>query len=81
MRRLGLADFEYRNDIGVVESGSSASFLPEPSEAIRLASELFGEDFESDLAPEFCVLGEVHFTHPAGADSRQDSIVANAGSA
>ena len=38
-------------------------------------AEFFVQEFDSDLAIEFRVLGEVHLTHSTRADLRDDAVM------
>ena len=63
------------HDIGVIDRGKRTRFAPEALEAVGIRSEIFGEDFEGNVAPELRVPRAVHRTHRALADGFDDGVV------
>ena len=56
------------------ERGSGARLLFETMHALLVLSELFGQEFERDLAIEPRVFGEVDLPHPTCANEREYAI-------
>ena len=52
----------------MIQRGDRAGF------ALEALAELFGGDFDGDVAPEARVAGAIHFAHAAGADEREDFV-------
>src|ERR1700722_286340 len=69
------ADFINGADVGMVESGGGAGFTAETLEGLRVAGKLVGQEFESDEAAEFSVLGFVDHAHAAAAELFHDAVV------
>jgi hypothetical protein len=59
----------------VVESGDGAGFALETGEAVGIGGGVGREDFEGDIALEFCVGGAIDLAHAAGAEGADDLIV------
>jgi hypothetical protein len=64
----------------MIERGNGARFLLEAAETIGVMRERVGEDFEGDVASEASVAGAIDFTHPAGAERRDDFVRSEFGS-
>src|SRR6267378_7849378 len=72
-----LADFINGANVGVVQSGSGASFAAETLESMRVTDQIVGEEFESDKAAEVGVFGLVDDAHAAAAQLFNDAVVRN----
>jgi len=66
---------EVVTEIASILAGGCFSFPREPNSAIFILTQMRWKELESDLAIEFNVLSKVHFSHPAGADLRNDLVV------
>ena len=58
----------------MIERGQDPSFPAEADQAVRISSELVGEDFERDLAAESRIAGPVDSPHSANAEQRLELI-------
>src|ERR1700722_10578166 len=72
-----LADFVDGADIGMVQSGSGASFAAKSFESLRILRDVFGKKFEGDEAAKGSVFGLVDHTHAAATESFYDAVVGN----
>ena len=70
-----LANFVDSADVGVIERGGGAGFTTEAFEGLRVAIEIFREEFKGDKAAEFGVFGLVHNAHTPTAEFFQDAVV------
>jgi hypothetical protein len=52
----------------------------EASDALRILSQIFGEDLDRDLAPKLRVTGSIDFALSAGSESAHDFVGAQPGS-
>jgi len=68
------ADVVNDGDVGVVERRGCFGLLLEARQALGLRGELGGQHLDRDLAPEACVLREVHRAHAAGAEGFEDLV-------
>jgi hypothetical protein len=74
-----LTDLINGQNVGVIECGSCLGFLNKTIQLVCVLAEFFVEKFDSDFAVQFCVLGQVHLTHPARADFGDDAVVQQSG--
>ena len=73
-----LGDLVNRADVRMVERGRGARFAPEPFDvAVRRARHLRRQELQRDLAAERQIFGEIDDAHPAAAEQRLDSVVAD----
>ena len=72
---VGLFDGENGDDVRVIESRDGAGFALEAGEAFGIECGFGGEDFEGDVALEFCVGGAIDLAHAAGAEGVGDLVV------
>jgi hypothetical protein len=70
-----LANFVDGANVGVIESGGSASFAEETIEGNFVARKIVGKKFESDQAAESGVFGFVDDAHTTAAELLNDAIV------
>jgi hypothetical protein len=70
-----LADFVNRADVGVVESGCSASLTTKSFESLRVLSYILRQEFQGDKATEFGILGLVDHTHPTTAQLLKHAVM------
>jgi hypothetical protein len=75
VRAVRLLDRVQRHDAGVVDRGCGARLALESLETLEVRRELAWQHLESDPAPQLGVLGEVHLSHPSGADALEDPKV------
>jgi hypothetical protein len=60
----------------MIERGGGFGFADETLQPLGVLSELTLQQLKRDRAFEYCVTRQKDFTHPAGADLREDLIVA-----
>ena len=72
-----LADFVYGADVGMIQRGSRASFAAEAFEGLRVARDVFRQEFQRDEAAEFGVFRFVNYTHASAAQFFQDAVMSN----
>ena len=56
------------DDVGMVQRGGRLSFLNKPPLALWFANLVFRQYLDGNNAVQPCVLGLIHFTHPARAE-------------
>ena len=61
-------------DVRVIQRREQFRFTLETRQALVVAGELFGKDFDRDVAIELRIAGAVHLPHAACADGRDDLI-------
>ena len=71
---VGTADFIDRDDVRMVECGRCLRFLGKPPQPLCVLREPERQEFERDLSAEPCILSEIHFTHAARPEQRNDLI-------
>ena len=71
-RGTGLADFEDRDDVRMIQRGRGARLERETREAFLVREEVFRQDLQRDLAAEPRVRRAVDLAHPAGAEPVDD---------
>src|SRR6266550_1807828 len=59
----------------MIERDYGVRFLLKALQALRVAGKPHGQKFECGLAPRCDVGGEIHFTHPTGADPFRNFVV------
>jgi hypothetical protein len=69
-----LTDVIDSEDIRVIESCSSASFLFEALHVARIEGERMEQDFDGDPAMKPAVLSAIHLSHAACANERDDLV-------
>src|SRR5262249_5894732 len=72
------ADVINRDDVGMVQGGSSTGFLPEAAHSFVVTGEFCAEHLERDFTVEFCVAGQVYVAHPSGSDVSDYAVWAKA---
>jgi len=72
---VGGADVVNRADVRMIESGRGFGFAVEAREGMRIGGDIFGEEFERDVAVEARVFGFVHHTHAAVSDFGEDAVM------
>ena len=70
-----LADVVNRTDVRMIERGGGLRFALEAGERARIVADIFGEEFQSDVAVEAIVFGFVHNAHAAGAQAFENAVV------
>jgi len=63
-------------NVRMIERGRGFRFLNETAHAVLVCSKVSGENLQRNFAIKFCVLGQIHLTHPARADLRADFVAA-----
>src|SRR5438105_1646341 len=76
MKVAGLADLMNGDDVRMIKRGDGLGFPDEAAEPVRIARSLDGQQLERHLAVEARILSQVNFTHPAGAERRENLIMA-----
>ncbi len=69
------SDFVGGADIWMVEGRGGASFALKALEAHGIIGKFVRQEFQSDEAAEFEILGLVHHTHAAGSELLDDPVV------
>jgi hypothetical protein len=59
----------------MVEGGGGARFGSQPQECALVVGEVFGHEFQRDLAAEPHVFSAVHNSHAAGTELPQDPVM------
>src|SRR5262245_4158463 len=77
MNTLDFADFKNGDDVRMIESRSGARLLLETAQSFAILRELFRQQLERDFSAAPHVFGEIYFPHPAGADQRENLIMAD----
>src|SRR5687767_14814876 len=62
-------------NIRVRESRNSARLLLEPAQVAFILSEENGKELERNSALQPRILGEINFTHPSGAERRNNFVL------
>ncbi len=76
---IGLLEPIERGDIGVIQLREQLRFTLEPIQTLFVAGELFGKDFDGDVASEFGVASTINLAHAAGTDGFEDFVGAELG--
>ena len=74
---LVLTDVVHRADVGMVQCGGGPRFDAKPFNGLAISDEIFGDEFESDLAAKTGVVSAVNDAHTAGAELADHSIMRN----
>src|ERR1700747_3445512 len=61
-------------DVGMVQRSQHLRFALKTSQSFGIVCEGFWENFDRYVAPEFCVMGLVDFSHSACANWREDFV-------
>ena len=69
-----MPDIEHRGDMRMTERRRRARLALEPTEAVRIVSELLGQDLDRDLPAQACVGSEIDGTHAALAELVTDFV-------
>ena len=72
---LGLDESIDDGDVGMVQRGEDLRFAIEAGEAVGVAGEGSGKNFDSGVAVELGIAGAVDFAHAAGAERREDFVM------
>ncbi len=70
-----LADIVNGADIGMVQCGRGLGFALETGQGLRVASNIFGQEFQRDKAVQPSVFSLVDHTHPAATEFFHDAVV------
>ena len=68
------AQVENREDVGMREGGHGLGLPLEPREAVRVAREEVGEDFDRNITIQLRVARPIDLAHPPGADLVEDVV-------
>src|SRR5438128_1410814 len=68
MSRSRFVNLVNRDDVRMVQCRSSLGFLHKPTHAIRMSSNLSGQNLKSNFAIQFRILRQIDFAHSARAD-------------
>ena len=72
-----LVDLMDGANIRMIQGRRGFGFALKSAQSLRIFGDIVGEEFESDEAPEFYVLGLIDHTHPAATQLLNDSVVRN----
>ncbi len=61
-------------DVGMVESGSGASFTPEAFQRLRVPGHVIWQELQRDEPAELRILGLVYHSHAAAAELFQNAV-------
>ena len=75
-RSIGLLDRVDRDDVRVVEGGNATGLTAESFEPIGIGGHSGRQHLEGDIASESRVVRAIDLAHPAGANGRNDRVVA-----
>ncbi len=75
VRARRVADIVDRDDVRVVQRRRGPGLADEPGQAVLVAGRCGRQDLQRDPPAEADVLGEIHLTHPALAEEREDFVV------
>jgi hypothetical protein len=59
----------------MIECGRRFRLLNKTAHAVLVCSKVSRQNLQRHFAIEFCVLGQIHFTHSTGTDFRDDAVV------
>ena len=71
---IHLSEFVNGHDIGMVQGRCRARFLLEALDAPAVGVQVAGQDLDGDLTPEAGIARAIDFSHPAGAERRQNLV-------
>ena len=63
-----------RRDVGMIERREYLRLALEAREPLRITRKGFGQSFDGNFAIQLSVAGEIHLTHPAGAQRRENLV-------
>jgi hypothetical protein len=72
----GLCDFMQCSDVRVIHGGEQASFPAQPLKIRTVARKVRCESLERHITVEQCVVGSEYLSHPTGAKTLQDDVMA-----
>ena len=72
-----LADFVDGADVGMVQRGSGAGLAAETLQSLRIARNIFRQEFQSNEAAEFGIFRFVNNAHAPAAQFFQDAVMSN----
>jgi hypothetical protein len=64
----------YLRDVWMIECREQLGLTLKPCEPFRIVRECVRQHFDRDVTLKSRVFGAIHFSHPAGADERNDFI-------
>ena len=70
-----MPDLVNRADVGMVQRGGGARFTLETFQRLGIGGELFGQEFQSNMATEAEVLGFVHHAHAAATQLFKNAVM------
>ena len=76
---FALANLIDVRDVGMIERGCGLRLLNETAHAIFVCSDIAGQNFQHDGAPELQIFGEINLAHSALANLRADLVTAEFG--
>src|ERR1043165_2347133 len=71
------SQFVNNTDVRMIEGGGGKRFLFKTSYPLRVSRELLGNEFEGDLAAQFCVFGEIDLAHSTRPQRAQNRVRTN----
>ena len=72
---LMFANFVNGADVGMIQSGSRASFAAKTFQGLRVAGDVVGQEFKGDKAAQRGVLCQVNHTHPTTAELLNNAVM------
>src|SRR3981081_4460860 len=75
MRLAGGAKFKDGQNIRMIEPGSGKCLALKSKQPISVGGDVLRQDFECYLAAQGCVIRQIHLTHSARADFRDDPVM------
>ena len=72
--RISLVDLVDREDVGMIQRGSSFCFLHKAAHPILIGCKLGGQNLKRDFAIEFRVPGQIHLAHSTFTYLRADFV-------
>jgi hypothetical protein len=73
---VNLANLINRDDVWMIQRRGGARFLLKAAYSFRLVGKTIGQYFKRHFAAQLCILRQIDFSHPAGAEERSDPVVA-----
>jgi hypothetical protein len=80
VRVAGVFDTVDLRNVGMIERGEQRGLAAEAGEAVGVARELLGEDFEGHVALQLGIVAVIDLAHTAFADEAPDFVLAQHGS-
>ena len=75
MRILGLCHVENCDNVGMIDSGSRASFSQESFARRLISRHVAGQDFDGHFSVERRISGEQHYSHATASGNAKDFII------